>query len=73
MFSGRAVVVETEGQGARLRADPAAEAGVLAVLEEGTMVELTGQEAETDERLWLEVRAHELTGWVAADFLAAAP
>ena len=73
MFSGRAVVVETEGQGARLRVAPAAQAGVLAVLEEATIVDLTGQEAEADERLWLEVRAHGLTGWVAADFLAAAP
>jgi hypothetical protein len=69
----RVVVVETEGQGARLRADPDPEAEVLEVLEEGTILELTGRESEADERLWIEVRVSDgPSGWVAADFLAPA-
>jgi hypothetical protein len=69
----QAVVVETEGQGAQLRADPHPEAEVLGLLEEGATVELTGRESEAEERLWREVRAADgLSGWVAADFLAPA-
>jgi SH3 domain-containing protein len=66
-----ALVVETDGSGARFRATPGALGTVLAVLPEGTTVELSGQEAQVDGRLWLEVRDSDgQLGWVAAEFLA---
>jgi hypothetical protein len=68
-----AVVVETDGRGARFRSTPGAQGSVMAVLPEGTTVELSGQDAQVDGRLWLEVRDSDgQLGWVAADFLAAA-
>jgi hypothetical protein len=66
-----AVVAETGGSGARLRAGPSAQAAVLEVLEEGTTVELAGQDVEAEGRRWVEVRVpNGLSGWVAGDFLA---
>ncbi len=44
------------------------------MLDDGTPVALTGAEAESDGRRWLEARTSDgLTGWVAAEFLGAPP
>ena len=70
--TAQAVVVETNGQGARVRAAPSSDAAVLAVLDEGAVVDLTGEEQEVNGVVWIGVRAaNGAGGWVAGDFLAA--
>jgi SH3 domain-containing protein len=67
----RAIVSDTDGQGARLRVRPDSQADVVSVLDEGASVELTGQETEADGRVWVQIRAGGLSGWVAAELLTA--
>jgi hypothetical protein len=66
----RAVVSNTDGEGARVRLNPDSEAEVLAVLQEGAVVQLAGRQTEAEERLWVEVRTSDgQRGWMAGDFL----
>ena len=68
-----AVIVETQGQGARVRSAPGSQAPVLTVLQEGVQVELSGQQSEIEDRIWFEVRTpNGLSGWIAGDLLAPA-
>jgi hypothetical protein len=68
----RAIVSDTDGQGARLRVRPDSQADVVSVLDEGASVELTGQETEADGRVWVQIRASGgLSGWIAAELLTA--
>jgi len=71
--TAQAIVVETNGQGARVRSAPSPDAAVLALLDEGAVVDLTGEEQEVNGVVWIGVRAaNGAGGWVAGDYLAAA-
>ena len=71
--TAQAVVVETNGRGARVRAAPSSDAAVLALHDEGTVVDLTGEEQEVIGVVWIGVRAaNGAGGWVAGDYLASA-
>jgi hypothetical protein len=66
-------VVDTGGQGARLRAEPSRQADSIAVLPDGTVVQALGPEREGGEESWRRVRAEDgAEGWVASDLLAPA-
>src|SRR5688572_1445991 len=66
-------VSNTDGQGVRLRAEPSRQARSLAVVQDGTPVEVLG-EAEVHGGLsWRPVRIRSgAEGWMAVDFLAPA-
>lgn len=60
-------------EGVRLRPSPGADE-ILKILADGTTLESLGEEREDGGRQWRRVREQDgLEGWVAADFLAAAP
>jgi hypothetical protein len=58
----------------RVRAEPTTDAEILAILETGTEMEVTGTSEQADDYQWypvtLVVEGEELSGWVAADFVA---
>ncbi|MDP8924967.1 MAG: SH3 domain-containing protein [Chloroflexota bacterium] len=67
-------VAKTDNQGVRLRAQPSRTASVVAVLPEGTVVEIVGEDRQGDGLTWKNVRAPgDRRGWVSAEYLAAAP
>jgi hypothetical protein len=67
-------VIATTSENVRVRAEPTTEGEILAILETGTEMEVTGTPEEADDFLWypvsLVVDDEELTGWLAADFVA---
>lgn len=71
----RVTVVNTEGQGANLRAEPAANASLIRTLREGTELEIAGPDREAGGRRWRNVRAADgsVSGWIISDLLATAP
>ena len=71
----RVTVANTEGQGANLRAEPAATASLIRTVREGTELEIAGPDREAGGRRWRNVRAPNdgTTGWIVADLLATAP
>src|SRR5437764_1159892 len=72
--TGTFVVTNTGSEGLFLRADPSATGNTLATLPEGTKVEALGQEQSDGTRTWKKVKGPDgQEGWVAADFLVAAP
>jgi len=63
-------IVNTEGQGASLRREPAANAQRIKVIPERREVEAIGQTREADGRTWRRVRDEQNdTGWISDDFL----
>jgi hypothetical protein len=62
-------VVAPDGEGAALRDEPRAGAQVLARMQEGAGVELTGQEREVEGTRWVEIRTGDWIGWLEADLL----
>lgn len=65
----RAVVGNTDGEGANLRREPAGEE-IIRGLSEGTEVVPTGQRATAGGREWVEVRDLDgNVGWIAAEFV----
>ncbi len=68
---GSARVASTDGQGVNLRAEPSTSARRVALLREGTRVEIVGPDREAEGRTWRNVRqAGGPAGWVAAEYLA---
>jgi uncharacterized membrane protein len=68
-----AVVRGTHGFGANARSSPALNGAVVAVLPDGTVVQLTGKEANVDGFGWLEVRLPDgKLAWIATNFLGPA-
>jgi len=66
-------IANTDGQGARLRAEPSREAEALAVLPDGALVQALGPVLERDDLDWRRVRTEDGSeGWIAADLLAPA-
>ncbi|MCC7371288.1 MAG: SH3 domain-containing protein [Chloroflexi bacterium] len=65
-------VANTEGAGARLRAEPSRSAPVLKTVPEGASVIPTGPAERHGDLLWRPVRLDDgLEGWIAMDFLVA--
>jgi len=72
--TGTFVVTNTGSEGLFLRAEPSTTGNTLATLPEGTKVEALGQEQSDGTRTWKKVKGPDgQEGWVAADFLVAAP
>jgi hypothetical protein len=71
----RARVVNTEGQGANIRAEPSPTGALVRTVREGTELELIGAEREGGGRRWRNVRdpASGASGWIVSDLLAALP
>jgi hypothetical protein len=66
-------IFNTDGQGARLRAEPSRTAPVLKTVPEGTTVSPTGAAERHGDLMWRPVRLEDGTeGWIAVDFLTAA-
>jgi hypothetical protein len=66
-------VVNTDGAGVRLRAEPSRGASSIAVLPQGALVESRGPAERHGELSWHPVRVADGTeGWIAADFLTSA-
>jgi hypothetical protein len=68
-------VVNTEGQGANLRAEPGPTADRVKIVREGGELEALGPEREAGGRRWRNVRdpSDGATGWVVADLLIPLP
>lgn len=68
----RARVVNTEGQGANMRAEPAPNGTLVRTVREGTELELIGVEREGGGRRWRNVRdpADGASGWIVSELLA---
>ena len=67
-------VAKTDGTGVNLRATPSSSGKPIAILLEGTSVELAGEDVQAEGRTWRRVRTvasttDGVTGWVAAQFL----
>jgi len=71
----RARVVNTEGQGANMRAEPSPDAALVRTIREGTELELIGAEREGGGRRWRNVRdpASGASGWIVTDLLDPIP
>ena len=66
-------VANTDGQGARLRAEPSRTAQALRTVPEGARVNPTGPAERHGDLMWRPVRLDDGTeGWSAVDFLTAA-
>jgi hypothetical protein len=68
-------VTKTDGTGVNLRVTPSSTGKPIAILLEGTTVELAGEDVQAEGRTWRQVRtvgstADGVTGWVAAQYLA---
>jgi hypothetical protein len=68
----RARVVNTEGQGANMRAEPSPNATLVRTIREGSELELIGAEREGGGRRWRNVRdsASGTSGWIVSELLA---
>jgi hypothetical protein len=67
-------VAKTDGAGVNMRADPDSDARAVAILLEGTTVEVVGEDVQAEGLTWRQVRtigstADGVTGWVAAQYL----
>ena len=71
----RVQVAGTERQGVNVRAASSAHAASVKLAPEGAVLEVVGPDRAADGRTWRNVRdpADGAHGWVAAEFLAAAP
>lgn len=72
--SGRLRVTKTGGTGANLRARPAPDAQVLAILLDNTTVDMIGEDVKAGGITWKHVRTtgsttDGVTGWVSAQYL----
>src|SRR5215212_2719031 len=68
----RVRVANTGGTGVRLRVEPSKTARVAAVLPDGTMLDIVGENRQADGLTWRNVRAPgDGRGWVAADYVVA--
>lgn len=67
----RVRVVNTEGQGANLRAEPSPGGALVRTVREGTELEVVGDDRESGGRRWRNVRdpAGGETGWIVAELL----
>lgn len=66
-------VANTDGQGARLRAEPSRESHSIMVLPDGTLVQPLGPVQGADEQDWRRVRTEAGTeGWIASHLFAPA-
>jgi hypothetical protein len=71
---GRFTVVGTGGQGLLLRPGPSRDGTPLATLPDGVQVEQIGEDVAGPDFVWRQIRAPGgQEGWVAVDFLVAAP
>ena len=64
----------TGEQGANMRERPGATAPVVKTVPDGTVLQVVGADQQMDGRGWRQVRdegGHQ--GWIAAEFLEAAP
>jgi hypothetical protein len=68
-------VVNTDGKGVIVRADPGPQAQQVGTLREGATVVLVGGEQTIAARLWRQVldESRDVQGWVQADFLQDVP
>lgn len=73
--SGQTVFVQnTDGYGAEFRRAPGSAGDRIGVLPEGVVLTATGQQQQTGERTWAQVRdSTGIVGWVIADFLSGSP
>jgi hypothetical protein len=72
--SPRLRVATTDGTGVNLRARPSADATVVAILMEGTTVDVIGEDVQASGRTWRNVRTTAsttdgVTGWVVSQYL----
>jgi uncharacterized protein YraI len=68
---GTVRVANTDGQGVSLRAQPSTRAARLALIREGSTLEVIGPDQQAEGRTWRNVRQPGgQSGWVAADYLA---
>jgi hypothetical protein len=64
-------VANTDGQGARLRAEPSHEANSITIVPDGTLVQALGPVLAGDQQDWRRVRTEDgAEGWIAVDLLA---
>jgi hypothetical protein len=68
-------VAKTEGTGANLRERPTSDGRVLAILMDGTSVDIVGEDVKAGGVTWRNVRTtgsttDGVTGWVATQYLA---
>ncbi|MFN0071554.1 MAG: SH3 domain-containing protein [Chloroflexota bacterium] len=66
----RLVVINTEGDGANLRTDPARSAQSIVIIPEGDIVDIVGADRTADGITWRNVRDRlGNTGWMSSGFL----
>ncbi len=65
VLSGTGIVFGTNGGGLRCRTDPSSKTSVVAVLAEGSVVQIRGEVADG----WLPVICDEIEGYVNADYV----
>ena len=70
----RLKVGKTDGTGANLRERPSTDARAIAILMDGTAVEVIGEEVTAETIVWRNVRTtastrDDVTGWIAAQYL----
>ncbi len=70
---GGEAIVRGDGDCLRLRDAPSLSGGRIDCIEDGTTLEVLEGAASADGHDWRRVRANGRTGWVAAEFLEAAP
>ena len=70
----RLTVRGASADGVNMRIEPSATSARVKLLREGTVLERIGDDEEADGRAWRKVRdpADGATGWIAAEFVAAA-
>lgn len=67
----RVRVANTDGDGANMRQDPSTGGAVIRLVEDGTVLDLIGEDRQADGRTWRNVRTPEgAAGWIVSDFLA---
>jgi uncharacterized protein YraI len=68
-----AVIASADGDRVRLRESPGPDADVIALLDEGTSVEIMGEaETDVDGSIWVRVQVNGRTGFVSSSFLGEA-
>ncbi|MGE3268148.1 MAG: SH3 domain-containing protein [Chloroflexota bacterium] len=70
--SGKATVVNTDGQGANMRGEPSATGPLVRTIKEGTELEVIGEEQESGGRKWRNVRdpSDGNSGWIVSELLS---
>lgn len=69
----KVVVGNTGGSGVNMRSEPSTSGKIVAMLPDGTQLEVTGQAVTADNYTWWPVKSANQSGYVVQDYLKPAP